>query len=41
MVIAYFMKHYKLPFKEAFSEVKSKRKIISPNDGFIKHLKNY
>ena len=28
MVIAYFMKHYKLPFKEAFTEVKLKRKIV-------------
>lgn len=40
IVIAYLMKTYRIPFKEAYSFVLRKRPIIYPNKGFIRQLKN-
>ena len=40
LVIAYFMKYKGMPYKEAYGLVKSKRKIIHPNEGFIKQLRS-
>lgn len=41
LVIAYFIKYRQMTFTEAFQLIKSRRKIIHPNDGFIKQLKTY
>jgi protein-tyrosine phosphatase len=38
-VIAYIMKSRKIGFDEAYTFVKSKRPIITPNSGFVKQLK--
>merc|ERR1712137_1444239 len=38
VVIAYLMKTRKWSLKESYEFVKSKRRIISPNEGFIKQL---
>eukprot|EP01084_Bolivina_argentea_P008246 15441_1 len=41
MVIAYLMYKNKWDFKKTKTFVKSKRPQISPNDGFVKQLKQY
>jgi len=41
IVIAYLIKYYKLTTNEAFDFVKSKRKTIKPNDGFMRQLYIY
>lgn len=41
VVIAHIMKKYNLSYFEAFDKVKSKRKIIFPNLGFVSQLKLY
>eukprot|EP01080_Neovahlkampfia_damariscottae_P012222 gene12222-5808_t len=41
IVIAYLMKHQQISLKEAVEYVKLKRKIIRPNDGFMKQLKTF
>jgi dual specificity phosphatase 12 len=41
IIIAYLMRKLKLSYEDAFNEVKKKRSIIDPNDGFRKRLKNY
>lgn len=39
VIIAYLIKYHKMTFYKAFNHVKSKRKIIQPNVGFINQLK--
>lgn len=41
VVIAYCMKSNEWSLKKSYDFVKSKRKIISPNVGFIKQLQQY
>ena len=41
LVLAYLMKYHNLPLIEAHSLVKSKRKMIRPNDGFWQQLIEY
>lgn len=41
VVIAYLIRKHQWVFDEAFSFVKSKRSLISPNSGFIAALKTY
>jgi hypothetical protein len=41
LVIAYFIKYRHMSYDEAYQLIKSKRKIIHPNDGFISQLKRY
>lgn len=48
LVLAYLIKHKDMRYEEAYSHVKSRRKIvhssiiqIHPNDGFIDQLKKY
>lgn len=41
IVISYLIWKYKMNLEEAFSFVKSKRKIISPNSNFIDQLKEF
>jgi len=41
LVISYLIKHKGLSFQRAFDTVKSRRRIIHPNDGFIHHLKKF
>lgn len=41
LVLSYFIKHKSYTYEEAFNLVKSKRRIIYPNDGFISQLKAY
>lgn len=38
IVIAYFMKKYKIPFDEALSMVREKRHLVCPNSGFSSQL---
>jgi protein-tyrosine phosphatase len=38
IVLAYLMKHEKMALKEAFILVKTQRKGVSPNKGFVKQL---
>lgn len=40
-LVAYFMKHKKMPFGEALSFVKSRRSCVHPNSGFRKQLIEY
>jgi protein-tyrosine phosphatase len=40
LVLAFFIKHLKYSYQQAYDLVKSRRRIIHPNDGFIQHLKN-
>jgi len=40
-VIAYMIKSKKMEYQDAFDFVKSKRKIICPNSGFVEQLKKY
>ena len=40
-VIAYFIKYQGMSYQQAYQLVKSKRRIIHPNDGFIQQLKAY
>jgi protein-tyrosine phosphatase len=41
LVIAYLMKTLKMKFLEAYEHVKKARKIIFPNFGFLKQLREY
>jgi dual specificity MAP kinase phosphatase len=41
IVIAYLMWKNKLSYNEAYWSVKNKRKFISPNEGFVKQLKDF
>ncbi len=41
IVIAYLMWKNKLSFNEAYWSVKNKRNFISPNEGFVKQLKEF
>lgn len=41
IVIAYLMWKNKLSYNEAYWSVKNKRKFISPNDGFVRQLKEF
>ncbi|XP_069696399.1 dual specificity protein phosphatase MPK-4 [Periplaneta americana] len=41
IVIAYIMKKYTLSFEEAFERVKSKRRFVGPNPGFLSQLRLY
>lgn len=41
IVLAYLIKVKKMPLNLALNSIKSKRKIINPNDGFIAQLKLY
>ncbi|PSN30522.1 hypothetical protein C0J52_24114 [Blattella germanica] len=41
IVIAYMMKKYELTYEEAFERVKSKRRFVGPNPGFISQLQLY
>lgn len=41
VLIGYLMWNMKIGFKEAYEIVKKGRKIILPNRGFVKQLKNY
>ncbi|XP_063902761.1 dual specificity protein phosphatase MPK-4-like isoform X1 [Zophobas morio] len=41
VVIAYIMKKYQLTYREAFEQVKLKRSIVYPNQGFISQLTLY
>ena len=41
VLIGYLMWNMKIGFKEAFEIVRKGRKIILPNRGFVKQLKNY
>ncbi len=40
-VIAYAMKEYNWPLEKARNYVRSKRKCVNPNEGFIKQLQVY
>ncbi|TNV75340.1 hypothetical protein FGO68_gene10324 [Halteria grandinella] len=40
-VIAYLMKSLNLSYEDAFKYAFSKRRCVMPNDGFIKHLKEF
>ena len=39
--ISYLIKYKRMTFNHAFNLVKSRRKIICPNDGFIDLLKRF
>lgn len=41
MVIAYLMKKNGMKFEEVFREVRSRRRVICPNQGFIVQLKKF
>ncbi|CAH2060824.1 unnamed protein product, partial [Iphiclides podalirius] len=41
LVIAYIMEKYKLRFEEAFSYVRSRRRFINPNPGFVSQLREF
>ncbi|CAH0557977.1 unnamed protein product [Brassicogethes aeneus] len=41
VVLAYYMKKYKLGFAEALEKVKKRRSIVHPNYGFVAQLKLY
>jgi protein-tyrosine phosphatase len=41
LVLSYFIKYRGYTYDEAFNLVKSKRRIIHPNDGFIAQLKTF
>lgn len=41
IVIAYLMRAYLIDYDTAMKRVRSKRFFVSPNDGFLKQLKNY
>ena len=41
VLIAYYMRKYCLPYKQAYELVKSKRNIIEPNRGFVRQLEEY
>ncbi|XP_057326278.1 dual specificity protein phosphatase MPK-4 [Microplitis mediator] len=41
LVIAYIMKKYKMTYEDAYELVKSKRRFVGPNPGFIAQLKLY
>ncbi|CAG5096991.1 Similar to MKP-4: Dual specificity protein phosphatase MPK-4 (Drosophila melanogaster) [Cotesia congregata] len=41
LVIAYIMKKHKLTYEDAYKLVKSKRRFVGPNPGFIAQLKLY
>jgi len=41
LVIAYFIKHKRLSFAETYDLIKSRRRVIHPNDGFVKQLKKF
>lgn len=41
VIIAYLMKKYKITYHEAFEQVKSRRSIVFPNQGFVSQLKIY
>lgn len=41
LVLAYLIKHHGLGYDQAYSMVKSRRKIIHPNDGFIEQLRRF
>ncbi|KAG5878667.1 hypothetical protein JTB14_015600 [Gonioctena quinquepunctata] len=41
IVIAHIMKKYQINYYQAFERVKVKRKIVSPNKGFVSQLKLY
>jgi len=40
-VIVYLMNHLNLNYEDAYKFVYSKRKMIYPNQGYIKQLKEY
>ena len=40
-VIAYAMKEYNWPLEKARNYVRSKRRCVNPNEGFIKQLQVY
>ncbi|KAF2896041.1 hypothetical protein ILUMI_10134 [Ignelater luminosus] len=41
VVIAYIMQKYQLTYAEAFDQVRTKRSIVFPNQGFVSQLKLY
>lgn len=41
LVISYLIKHRGFSFQKAYETIKSRRRIIHPNDGFIQHLKRF
>ncbi|KAJ2941042.1 hypothetical protein O0L34_g13172 [Tuta absoluta] len=41
LVIAYLMEKYKLNYQQAFNFVRSRRKFINPNPGFVAQLQQY
>jgi atypical dual specificity phosphatase len=41
LVIAYLIKHCGKSYSEAYSLLKSKRRVIQPNSGFVAQLKQY
>jgi protein-tyrosine phosphatase len=41
LVLAFLIKHRGCTYLKAFDCVKSRRKIIHPNDGFIQQLKKF
>jgi protein-tyrosine phosphatase len=41
LVLAFLIKHQGFSYNQAFDFVKSRRKIIHPNDGFIQQLKKF
>lgn len=41
LVLAFLIKKKGMKYDDAYLMIKSKRRIIHPNDGFIKQLRNY
>lgn len=41
LVLAFLIKKKGMKYDEAYSMVKSRRRIIHPNDGFIRQLRSY
>ena len=39
VVMAYLMRKKQQPFREVWAQVKSKRRLVNPNDGFLEQLK--
>lgn len=40
-VVAFAMKEYRMPLKDALAYVKGKRSVVNPNDGFLSQLRDY